>query len=50
MLQELIKSTPAGGQPATEQVTSAKPATVVGGAQMAMAAMEDQLAKSFIGT
>ena len=50
MLQELIKSTPAGGQPVTEQVMSANPATVVGGAQMAMAAMEDQLAKSFIGT
>ncbi len=50
MLQELIKSTPAGGQPVTEQVMSANPATVVGGAQMAMAAMEDQMAKSFIGT
>jgi len=48
--QELIKSTPAGGPPAKEQITSPKPVTVAGGVQMEMAALEDQMAKSFIGT
>ncbi len=47
--QELIKSTPVGGPPAIEQVVP-KPAPVASGAQMELAALEDQMAKSFIGT
>ena len=47
--QELIKSTPVGGPPAIEQVVT-KPAPVASGAQMELAALEDQMAKSFIGT
>ncbi|MEP7384780.1 MAG: response regulator SirA, partial [Gemmatimonadota bacterium] len=48
--QELIKSTPIGGPPAMEQVVVSKSAPVASGAQMEMAALEDQMAKSFIGT
>jgi ribonucleoside-diphosphate reductase alpha chain len=47
--QELIKSNPVGGPPAIEQITLAA-APTIGGAQMELAALNDQLAKSFIGT
>jgi len=48
--QELINHPPVGGPPAREQITVAKPVPVANGAQMELAALEDQMAKSFIGT